>query len=768
MTKNSKIKNILISSFILMAIALTLSCKHNTTVNTPENTVQYVILKINPGFTGRQASPMLDQEILDNLEFEVTAKYHGTNRTAPTSSDADFFEPNANSNDPYEYKIKLDSGIDWDVTVTGLYNDEEILKGSTLVSVKSNGSYHVEIQLTFISSGTGNVDLEIDVTAVPDIAKLKISNSGNTTLNSTFDVAQEGSKRIIHITTPEGGITAGDFTPVLSFCTSDDITLFSIPETITVSKNMTTKYWIKSARNPFLSAPDSNGGSSFVITPALITQALNTIFYVNNTNGNNTRNSGNDCSSPFKNIEYAFQRINVSNNNDFIQGLQRDYIVFVENGAAATTLKADHPLNLYIYTIGETKLQLSGTLRTEKNVNLTLENFTVNSKFYCDDNSHVSASNVTFLSFVYVGHNPSAEDADPAVSNTASLTLTNNCSIENITYCYASTDGTQKCSINATDCTFYNSVFNYGNFTATRSEITKKTSTSTTAISKLECHGSSTTSFTALSTARKNIKGSVTLNNSSTASFTNMNLGADITTATSVTLNNTSSAVFENVEINKNLDAKAGSGITFAGATHFTGDVTSANSSTLNLASGVVLKIKDVEAGDSKLAAIKAASPSSNLTIIQSAVEGQTLTEAQVNRYELHNPGYYLAFDDTNAKGIAKLSSMQIKEPTFGGCTINIAGDKTTSSTGIISIGRDTSTGEKPLVITVTDPAGNALTVTNVKQYLGRTEIQSSSGSAATERTISFKCSELETYGLEIRFKFNEIEYSTMLTVKII
>ncbi len=760
MTRNIKIKNILISSFILMVIAFTLSCKHNTTVNTPENTVQYVILKINPGFTGRQASPMLDQEILDNLEFEVTAKYHGTNRTAPTSSDADFFEPNANSNDPYEYKIKLDSGIDWDVTVTGLYNDEEILKGTTLVSVKTNGSYHVEIQLTFISSGTGNVDLEIDVTAVPDIAKLKITKSGNSTLNSTFDVAQEGSKRIIHITTPEGGITAGDFTPVLSFCTSDDITLFSIPETITVSKNMTTKYWIKSARNPFLSAPDSNGGSSFVITPSLITQALNTVFYVNRTSGvGNANNSGNDYSNPLNNIENAFQRINVSNNNDFIQGQQRDYIIFVEDGAVATSLKADHPLNLFIYTIGETKLGLTGTLKVEKNVNLTFENFTVSSAFYCDDNSHVSASNVTFQRNVYVGHDPAAEDADPAVSNTASLALTNNCSIGNTTYCWASTDGTQKCSITATDCTFKNSVTNYGNFTATRSEIEKN---------NLTCNGSSTTSFTALATARKNIKGSVTINNSSTASFTNMNLGADITTATSVTLNNTSSAVFENVEINKNLDAKAGSGITFAGATHFTGDVTSANSSTLNLASGVVLKIKDVEAGDSKLAAIKAASPSSNLTIIQSAVEGQTLTEAQVNRYELHNPGYYLAFDDTNAKGIAKLSSMQIKEPTFGGCTINIAGDKTTSSTGIISIGRDTTTGEKPLVITVTDPAGNALTVTNVKQYLGRTEIQSATGSAATERTISFKCSELETYGLEIRFKFNEIEYSTMLTVKII
>lgn len=758
MTRNGKIKNILFSSFILMAIAFTLGCKHNTTVNTPENTVQYVILKLNPGFAGRQASPMLDQEILDNLEFEVTAKNHNTGRTAPTSSDEDFFAPNENSNDPYEYKIKLDSGIDWDVTVTGLYNDEEILKGSTLVSVKSNGSYHVEIQLYFISSGIGDVDLEIDVTAVPDIAKLKISKSGNTTLNTTFDAVEEGEKRIIHIR--EGGITAGNFTPVLSFCTADDITIISIPETITVSKNMTTKYWIKSARNPFLSEPDSNGDSSFVITRSLITQALNTVFYVNRTSGvGNVNNSGNDYSNPLNNIENAFQRINVNNNNDFIQGLQRDYIIFVEAGAAAASLKADHPLNLFIYTLGEEKLELTGTLKTEKNINLTFENFIVSSAFYCDDNSSVSASNVTFRRNVYVGHDPNATDADPSVSNTASLTLTNGCSIGNTTYCWASTDGTEKCSITATDCTFNNSVTNYGNLTATRSGIEKN---------KLECNGSSTTSFTALSTARKNIKGSVTLNNSSTASFTNMNLGADITSASSVTLNNTSSAVFENVEINKSLDAKAGSQVTFAGSTHFTGDVTSANSSTLNLASGVILKIKDVEAGNDKLAAIKAASPSSNLTIIQAAEEGQTLTEAQINRYELHNPGYYLAYDETNSEGIIKLSSMQIKEPTFGGCTINIAGDKTTSSTGIISIGRDTDTGEKPLVITVTDPAGNALTVTNVTQYLGKKDIQSATGSAATERTISFKCSELETYGLEIRFKFNEIEYSTMLTVKII
>ena len=170
--------------------------------------------------------------------------------------------------------------------------------------------------------------------------------------------------------------------------------------------------------------------------------------------------------------------------------------------------------------------------------------------------------------------------------------------------------------------------------------------------------------------------------------------------------------------------------------------------------------------GTSKLAAIKVATPSSNLPVIQ-AIDGQEATKAQIDRFELHNNGYYLDYDETSKKGVVKLSWAQIKEPTVGGCTINITGNISTGDDGICLLGR----GDLPQSIKVTtaDRDGNALIITSVKQYLGNTVISSAPDSTLpqTEKTISFERSKKETYGLEIRFKYNEIEYSEMFTVKI-
>ena len=126
MNRKSKIKNILISSLILAVAVLTAGCKHNLTDNnnsSTESSFEYVILKLNLGLSGRQASPSLDEDVLTHLRFKVTAKNHATNKTATTVNDEDFFVHNQGSDNPYEYKIKLDSGIDWDVTVTGYYGD---------------------------------------------------------------------------------------------------------------------------------------------------------------------------------------------------------------------------------------------------------------------------------------------------------------------------------------------------------------------------------------------------------------------------------------------------------------------------------------------------------------------------------------------------------------------------------------------------------------------------------------------------------------------
>ncbi|MBO4857759.1 MAG: hypothetical protein J5527_04535 [Treponema sp.] len=744
---NKKAK--LLSSIILLLILLTAGCKHQiTTTPEPANEAfAYITLHIKMGINGLQASPDIDSDILSTLSFTVTAKDQN-NREPSTKSDSDFFTPLASSSaDSFDYKIKLEPGV-WTITITGVYNDNKILQGTKTITVKSNGSYDDDIKIDFINSTNGNIDLAIDVTAVPSITKLKISNSGNSSLNNStgYPVEVQNGKRIIKIA-PGNSIPYGTYNPILTFCTEDDtsdIALISLPEVITVTQNMTTKYWFKSARNPFLTDSDEDGHSSFVVTPALISEALNTIFYVNgNTTVGKAGNTGSDYSAPLNNITNAFKRINASNNNDYSLGIQRNYIIFIDGKAAAGELIADHPLNLSIYPIDNTSLAISGTFTVGKNVNLTINNFTLSGNFICDDDSTVNVTNSTFSRSLYAGHNPETAAADSTVKNESSITLSN-CTITNTVYCYASSNGNEKCTIDATNCTFKNIVTNYGNFTANSCNMEMK----------LACWGSSSFSDIGTAAGNNSITGTVILNNSSSATFKNIAIND------AVTLKNTSNGVFENVVFAKNVDAQ--STITFAGTTRFA----TAATNTLTLRDGVVLKIKDIDDETSKLASIVVATPSPNLNVIQSATDDD-ITQAQVNRFELHNNGYYLAYDSTSKKGIVKLSSIQIIEPTFGGCTINIDGNMSSgdSDSDIYLLVRSNSA--QNIKVTVKGPDGKLLKINSVKQYLGKSIVSSSTETLETEKEILFERSYEETYGLEVRFIYNNIEYSEMLTVKV-
>ena len=197
---NKKAK--LLSSIILLLILLTAGCKHQiTTTPEPANEAfAYITLHIKMGINGLQASPDIDSDILSTLSFTVTAKDQN-NREPSTKSDSDFFTPLASSSaDSFDYKIKLEPGV-WTITITGVYNDNKILQGTKTITVKSNGSYDDDIKIDFINSTNGNIDLAIDVTAVPSITKLKISNSGNSSLNNStgYPVEVQNGKRIIKI-----------------------------------------------------------------------------------------------------------------------------------------------------------------------------------------------------------------------------------------------------------------------------------------------------------------------------------------------------------------------------------------------------------------------------------------------------------------------------------------------------------------------------------------------------------------------------------------
>ena len=266
------------------------------------------------------------------------------------------------------------------------------------------------------------------------------------------------------------------------------------------------------------------------------------------------------------------------------------------------------------------------------------------------------------------------------------------------------------------------------------------------------------------------IKGLVTFSETSSASFKNIDIDYTGTSSNSITLEGTSSLVIENAVINKNIDTTTGTNITFVGNTHFKDNSTLPKSFVLKQKNNVILKLKNIPAytgtdtGNSKLAAIELENPSYNLVVMEGA-EGQDLTQEIVERFEIHNPGYYLAFDSQSKKGVVKLSSIKIEEPTFGGCSIEINGNISFGQNGIGLLGRADT--DQEIRVTARDSDGNALNVTSVKQYLGATMISDATETPETEKTIQFKRSELETYGLEIRFMYKQIEYGTMLTVKI-
>ena len=753
---NNKLKKTILFSSIFMFLVL--GCKHQPSTTEPIDDFNYTIIRISGIKDGRQASPAIDDEIISKLKFSVSAKSGKNTVSGEESSAADSVFTRLTEDfedDEFVYKIRLDPG-DWTVTLTGKVDSETILEGTDTVIVSANGSYSKTIKVNFLSASNsyGNVDLKIDVTAVPAITKLKITEASPLNNSDGYIVEEINGKRIISIK-PSAAVKAGTYYPQLSFCDETGLQLFSIPEVITVTQNMTTKYWFKSSRNPFLINPDANGISDFVITPELITETVNTIFYVN---GNTTKsaanpypgketNSGNDFTSPLNNIQNAFKIININNNNDKSQGIQRTYILFIVEKAAATSLIADNPLNLEIYPIGEDKPTLSSAFSVGKNINLKIENFTISGAFRCDDEITVNAKKVDFSSTFTAGTNNGN-------ANKVNITL-DDCTITGLAYCYASSDNTEKCTITATNCTFEKTLKNYGIFTAESTDFNNN----------VECNEKSVFTASALAADRKNIAGTVTLNNESTATFTNINIGTEKTSSsstssstsipTSITQNDTSSAIYNNVEITKNMIAKTGTSVTFVGNTHFSGDINTSSAYTLTLNNGVVLKLKDVALGNEKLAAIKASTPSYNLPIIE-PVQGQTLSAELLNRYELH-------------KGIVKLSSIQIIEPTLGGCSISLDGNITVGgdgSNGIVNLAKGNDKQE--ITATVTDPDGNALIIESLKQYLGNTEISSSTGNPAEEKVILFERSRYEVYGLEIRFKYNEIEYGIMLTVKII
>ena len=240
------------------------------------------------------------------------------------------------------FRLEIEPGL-WEVQVTGNKSEahssqssqssqwqlnEEILFGQDTVFVDEYGNYDVTIPVYFIEAGSGNVQLEIDVTET-FIDKLKLCGT-NTNLDKEYYRESDG---IIHIN--EASIPAGTYSAVLSFYqnlgdeTSPNYALvISLQEKLNVRKNLISNSWKKSGDTIYLLEEQNTEGDTktkFVLTNQIITELVNSSFFVSSADENQRKlnfsetipadsNAG-SWLDPFVTLQAAINKIIAVDNN---------------------------------------------------------------------------------------------------------------------------------------------------------------------------------------------------------------------------------------------------------------------------------------------------------------------------------------------------------------------------------------------------------------------------------------------------------------------
>ena len=303
------------------------------------------------------------------------------------------------------FRLEIEPG-QWEVQVIGKKSEtqtsqtsqssqanDDILFGQQTVFVDEYGNYDITVPVYFIESGTGNVQLKIDVNET-EIDKLLLCGT-NTNLDKEYFKDSEG---IIHIN--ESDIPAGTYSAVLSFYQNlgDDLSpnyalVISLQEKLNVRKNLITNSWKKSGDTIYLLEQQNAGDSietKFVLTNNIITDLVNSSFFVSSTDENQRKlnfsetipadsNAG-SWLDPLVSLQAAINKIIAVDNNS---SNSIPYTIYVDgpvDGTFCYENSVTSPLAItikpYINTTGQTSARLTGNTgnNNQSNSTFTVEN----------------------------------------------------------------------------------------------------------------------------------------------------------------------------------------------------------------------------------------------------------------------------------------------------------------------------------------------------------------------------------------------------------
>ena len=330
----------------------------------------------------RTAVPVLPQE-------EIFWKVEAENTSDSSITPEEITLQSSSSNTSTTFILEIIPG-NWKIRVLGFENESDaeegllekaIFQGEKEVFVNDKGQYETSIQVYYVQSGRGNIDLSIDVSQT-NLEKLTIYGT-ETCIDGVYFRNENGFFVI-----QKQNVPSATYSPVLTFYEgqTDYVQVLSLQEKINIRQNMTTQKWIKSGNTIYLIASQDNY-ADFVLTPETIMQLINTSFYVASTNAEERKlpqivaqpsdsNSG-YWTAPFETIQAAIKKIQVLNKNAVENNLSSDsnYTIYVDGplyGQECSFLEMSGfpcvvTIKPYKNTLGETTAMIHGRNATTNN-----------------------------------------------------------------------------------------------------------------------------------------------------------------------------------------------------------------------------------------------------------------------------------------------------------------------------------------------------------------------------------------------------------------